>query len=78
MSLPSLRDYCVAVAQSVTSTILEKELPLGDPIVEKMITDLEQEFIDGYADIGMPFGELESDLVRYLIQNLTISMEEEE
>lgn len=77
-SLPSLRDYCVIVAQSVTSVILEQEMPLSDPNVQSLIDDLQQEFIDGYAQIGMPYGEQEQDLVRYLLDNITISVEDEE
>lgn len=75
-ALPSLREYCIVVAQSITSTILEQEMPLGDPTVEKLIDDLQQEFIDNYASIGMPYGEQEQDLVRYLLNNITISVEE--
>lgn len=77
-SLPSLRDYCIALAQSVTSVILERDMPLGDPTVEKLIDDLQQEFIDNYSEAGMPYGEQEEDLVRYLLENLTILVEEEE
>lgn len=76
--LPTLREYCNIVAQSLTSVILEREMPLGDPTVEKLIDDLQQEFIDNYANIGMPYGEQEQDLVRYLLDNITISVEEEE
>lgn len=73
--LPSLREYCVVVAQTVTSAILGVELPLGDPKIEAMIDDLQQEFIDNYAENGMPYGENESDLVSWLLDNVTISTE---
>lgn len=76
-SLPSLKEVCIYVAQAVASAVTGVELSESDPNFTKLIDDLQQEFIDNYAELGMPYGEEEGDLVRYLLETMVITSEEE-
>lgn len=78
MELPTLREYCEILAQTITAELLEHEGKLSGDELEKIVKDLEIELSKAYADNGSPYGTEEADMVKYLLENTQISIEEED
>lgn len=74
MNLPSYHELCYTVAQIVSTEIAGGSLS-GDEL-NKIADSLEQEFRQAYVEANSPYGEEDEGIVRYILENLMIEIEE--
>lgn len=71
----TLDDYCKTLAETVIANEVGN-IRLSEQEIAKFVESLKKEFTQLYADSGYPYGEDESDMVRYLLENTKYETEE--